>query len=124
DRDGRPWFRTGDVAKIDERGYFEIVGRSSVDIIKSGGFKISAREIEEALLGHPEVREVAIVGVPDAKWGEKIVACVAPVGGIEGAHGGAEGLLAGLIERHNGALADYKKPRGLYLCEALPRNAL
>lgn len=124
DRDGRPWFRTGDIAIVDERGCFKIVGRSSVDIIKSGGFKISAREIEEALTGHPEVREVAIVGVPDAKWGERIVVCVAPIGEVEDARRGAPALLEGLVGRHKAALADYKRPRGLYLCGELPRNAL
>src|SRR5690606_3267317 len=76
DRDGRPWFRTGDVARVDARGYFHIVGRKSVDIIKSGGFKISAREIEEVLARHPEIREVAVIGLPDARWGERIIACV------------------------------------------------
>lgn len=120
DRDGQPWFRTGDVAFVDERGYFHIVGRKSVDIIKSGGFKISAREIEEVLSKHPEVREVAVIGVSDPKWGERIIACVAAKQAIEQ----PEALLDGLIAQARAELADYKKPRGLYLCEALPRNAL
>jgi acyl-CoA synthetase (AMP-forming)/AMP-acid ligase II len=120
DRDGQPWFRTGDVAFVDERGYFHIVGRKSVDIIKSGGFKISAREIEEALAWHPDVREIAVIGLPDPKWGERIIACVAPRQAIEQ----PDALLAELAELLAEGLADYKKPRGLYLCEALPRNAL
>jgi acyl-CoA synthetase (AMP-forming)/AMP-acid ligase II len=120
DRDGRPWFRTGDVAYVDERGYFHIVGRMSVDIIKSGGFKISAREIEEVLARHPAVREVAVLGVPDPKWGEQIVACVVPA--QAGAR--AQALLAELVEHHCAVLADYKKPRGIYVCDELPRNAL
>ncbi len=120
DRDGSLWLRTGDVAQVDSRGYFHIVGRKSVDIIKSGGFKISAREIEEVLAKHPSVREVAVIGLPDPKWGERIVACVAPREPVEG----PAALLEGLVELHRAALADYKKPRGLYLCDALPRNAL
>jgi acyl-CoA synthetase (AMP-forming)/AMP-acid ligase II len=120
DRDGRPWFRTGDVAFVDERGYFHIVGRKSVDIIKSGGFKISAREIEEALAGHPQVAEVAVLGIPDPKWGERIVACVAARDLVAD----PAALLAELVARSQAALAEYKKPRGLYLCPALPRNAL
>ncbi|HLT34835.1 MAG TPA: AMP-binding protein, partial [Enhygromyxa sp.] len=120
DRNGQPWFRTGDVAYIDERGYFHIVGRRSVDIIKSGGFKISAREIEELLASHPAVRELAVIGVADPRWGERIVACVAPKQPVE--QPGA--LLAELVAQLRAGLADYKKPRGLYLCEALPRNAL
>ena len=120
DRNGQPWFRTGDVAYVDERGYFHIVGRKSVDIIKSGGFKISAREIEELLSKHPDVREVAVIGLPDPKWGERIVACVAP----SRANAQPDALLAGLVEHAQAGLADYKKPRGLYLCEALPRNVL
>lgn len=120
DRDGQPWFRTGDVAHVDERGYFHIVGRKSVDIIKSGGFKISAREIEEVLARHADLREVAVIGVPDPKWGEQIVACVVANRAIEQ----AEALLDELVELVRANLADYKKPRGLYLCAELPRNAL
>ncbi|MCA9685091.1 MAG: AMP-binding protein, partial [Myxococcales bacterium] len=123
DREGRPWFRTGDVAVVDEQGYFQIVGRSSVDIIKSGGFKISAREIEEALSKHPTVREVAVVGIPDSKWGERIVACVVAdpeaTADLEPA-----ALLEALVAHHRDHLADYKKPRGLLLVDELPRNAL
>ncbi|MFO7561459.1 MAG: AMP-binding protein [Enhygromyxa sp.] len=120
DRNGQPWFRTGDVAYLDERGYFHIVGRKSVDIIKSGGFKISAREIEEVLARHPDLREVAVIGLPDPTWGERIVACVVP----RSAPKQPEALLAALVELARAKLADYKKPRGLYLCDELPRNAL
>lgn len=123
DRDGRPWFKTGDVAFVDEHGYFHLVGRASVDIVKSGGFKISAREIEEALQSHPTVREVAIVGVPDDKWGEAIVACVVPEPEADPPEDPAQ-LLATLVAHHRDQLADYKKPRGLLVCTELPRNAL
>lgn len=121
DRDGRRWFATGDVAFVDAFGYFHIAGRKSVDIIKSGGFKISAREIEEALAGHEGVEEVAIVGVEDAKWGQKIVACVRP---SAAAPEDPQQLLASLVEHHQKRLADFKKPRGVYVCSELPRNAL
>ena len=120
DRDGQRWFRTGDVAFVDPDGDFHIVGRKSVDIIKSGGFKISAREIEEVLATHPRLREVAVVGVPDPKWGEAIVACVA----VTEPAGQPSELLAELVTLLRSALADYKQPRGLYLTDALPRNAL
>jgi len=72
-RDG--WFRTGDMAVV-EQGSYRILGRSSVDIIKSGGYKISALEIEEVLREHPVIRECAVVGVPDLEWGERVAAAV------------------------------------------------
>jgi acyl-CoA synthetase (AMP-forming)/AMP-acid ligase II len=124
DRDGRPWFRTGDVAIVDDDGYFHIVGRSSVDIIKSGGFKISAIELEGVLASHPAVREVAIVGVDDPKWGQKVVACVVTNPAAAGERHEPGQLLDGLITHHRERLADFKRPRGLYLCEELPRNAM
>lgn len=62
------YFKTGDVAVIDEGGFHRIVGRESIDLIKSGGFRVGAGEIETAILGHPSVSEVAVIGVPDAIW--------------------------------------------------------
>jgi acyl-CoA synthetase (AMP-forming)/AMP-acid ligase II len=73
-RDG--WFVTGDIARRDRDGYVTIAGRKSVDFIKSGGFKISAREIEDVLRRHPSVKDVAVVGAPDRVWGQRIVAAV------------------------------------------------
>ena len=72
-RDG--WFRTGDIAVM-EQGSYRILGRSSVDILKTGGYKVSALEVEEAIGEHPAVREVAVVGLPDPEWGERIGAAV------------------------------------------------
>ncbi len=133
-RDG--WFMTGDVVARDADGYVRILGRRSVDIIKSGGFKISAREIEEVLLAHPKVNEVAIVGVADERWGQRIVAAVVlepsatstAVADAEPARDDGEGAdqallveLSGYVADH---LADYKKPRGLVVVDELPRNAL
>ncbi len=74
DADG--WYRTGDVAVIDADGMHRIVGRESVDLIKTGGFRVGAGEIETALLGHPGVDEVAVVGLPDDDLGQRIVAFV------------------------------------------------
>ena len=73
---GKRWFRTGDTVAREDDGYVRILGRTSVDILKSGGYKLSALEIEEVLREHPSVREVAVVGIPDATWGELVVACV------------------------------------------------
>jgi acyl-CoA synthetase (AMP-forming)/AMP-acid ligase II len=124
DRDGRPWFLTGDVAFVDEDGNFHLVGRSSIDILKSGGFKISAIEIEGVLARHPTVREVAIVGVDDPKWGQKVVACVVTNPVAAGQLDDPGELLDALIAHHRDQLADFKRPRGLYLCDQLPRNAM
>lgn len=112
-----PWFRTGDVVVRDDDGYVRIVGRMSVDIIKSGGFKISAREIEEVLLRHPAVAEAAVVGLPDATWGERIEAVVVLTEPLPDA-------AATLVAHAAASLADYKKPRALHVADALPRNAL
>ena len=65
------WFRTGDTARLTD-GVFRILGRTSVDIIKSGGFKISALDVERRLLEHPDVQDVAVVGLPDLTWGQKV----------------------------------------------------
>lgn len=110
------FLKTGDTVRVDDHGYVAIVGRTSTDILKVGGYKLSAREIEEQLASHPAVREVAVVGVPDREWGERVVACVvprdprAPPSLVE-------------LQRHV-RLAEAKKPRGLCLLAALPKNAM
>jgi malonyl-CoA/methylmalonyl-CoA synthetase len=113
-RDG--WFRTGDVAVVED-GYFRIVGRKSVDIIKTGGYKVSALEIEETLRTHPDVAECAVVGVDDPDWGERICVAVEP---RDKASLTLDGLQGWARER----LAPYKLPRDLRLVDALPRNAM
>jgi len=110
------WFKTGDVA-LRERGQYRILGRRSVDIIKTGGHKISALEIEEVLRGHPAVRECAVVGLADATWGEVVAVAVEPG---SGAGMDLEGLQAWARER----LSPEKMPRRLVCVSALPRNAL
>lgn len=116
------WFKTGDVVTCDDEGYFRIVGRRSVDIIKCGGFKISAREIEDILLRHEDVAEVAIVGVPDEEWGERIVAALVPAPSSIARM--PEDWLDELQDFTEGKLASFKKPREVLLLEELPRNAL
>jgi acyl-CoA synthetase (AMP-forming)/AMP-acid ligase II len=116
-RDG--WFATGDVATRDADGYVRIIGRKSVDVIKSGGFKISAREIEEVIAGHPSIREVAVVGVPDRVWGERIVAAVVLREAAD--EPGVQGQVTELCSR---SLADYKRPKEVRVLDELPRNAL
>jgi malonyl-CoA/methylmalonyl-CoA synthetase len=107
------WFRTGDVAVVDD-GYWRILGRRSVDIIKTGGYKVSALEIEEVLRTHPAIAECAVVGVDDSEWGERV--CVA----VEGP-GVPLDELQGWARDH---LAPYKLPRDLRRVDALPRNAM
>ncbi|MBK9467705.1 MAG: acyl-CoA synthetase [Gammaproteobacteria bacterium] len=110
------WFCTGDVA-VRERGYYRIMGRQSIDIIKSGGYKISALEIENVLLAHPAIRECAVFGVEDPTWGE-IIAVAAVL--REGAALGLDALNAWCA----GRLSAYKFPRRLAIVASLPRNAM
>jgi malonyl-CoA/methylmalonyl-CoA synthetase len=113
-RDG--WFRTGDMAVV-ERGAYRLLGRTAVDIIKTGGFKVSALEIEEVLRTHPAIAECAVVGLADPEWGERVAAAV------ELAAAGALSL-AELQQWAKEHLAPYKVPRALHVVGALPRNAM
>jgi malonyl-CoA/methylmalonyl-CoA synthetase len=113
-RDG--WFRTGDLGRVED-GYFRILGRVSVDIIKTGGFKVSALEIEEELRQHPSVAECAVIGIDDPEWGERIAAAVELVPG-------ADFSLEQLQHWARDRLAPYKLPRALLQVTALPRNAM
>jgi len=113
-RDG--WFRTGDVAVM-EHGAYRILGRSSVDIIKTGGYKVSALEVEEVLRTHPAIAECAVVGVEDPEWGERICAAVERRGAVDL-------TLAALQAWAKERLAPYKIPRALRSVPALPRNAM
>ena len=109
------WFRTGDMAVL-ERGYYRIMGRLSVDIIKSGGYKLSALEIEAALLEHPLIAECAVIGLPDDTWGEAVTAAVVLKSGtLE---------LAELRDWCKGRLSVYKIPQRLKVVSELPRNAM
>ena len=110
------WFRTGDMAVL-ERGSYRIMGRLSVDIIKSGGYKLSALEIEAALLEHPHIDECAVIGLPDDTWGEAVAAVVVLKGttALE---------LPALRDWCKGRLSVYKIPHRLLLVPELPRNAM
>lgn len=114
-RDG--WFTTGDEALVDE-GYYRILGRTSVDILNTGGYKVSALEVEAVLLRHPAIAECAVVGVEDPEWGERVCAAVVAEPGEEVP--GLEALRAWGKER----LAPYKVPSRLEVLDALPRNPL
>jgi len=118
-QDGTRWFRTGDTVSRDDDGYVRILGRTSVDILKSGGYKLSALEIEEVLREHPAVAEVAVVGLPDATWGERVVACVVPRPGQDDEC--TEDALRGFCRER---LAAYKVPRQVVRMRELPRNAV
>jgi malonyl-CoA/methylmalonyl-CoA synthetase len=114
-RDG--WFVTGDVAVV-ESGSYRILGRRSVDIIKTGGYKVSALEIEEVLRRHASVRECAVVGVPDDEWGERVAAAVVP-------RDDASGLdVESLRTWAAPLLARYKLPTLVRVVDDLPRNAM
>jgi len=115
-RDG--WFATGDVATRAEDGYIRIVGRRSTDLIKSGGYKIGAGEIENALNEHPAIVESAVTGEPDADLGERIIAWVVVEDGFD-RPGERE-----LADHVAGLLTPYKRPREVRYLDALPRNAL
>ena len=110
------WFKTGDVAVI-ENGYYRILGRSSVDIIKSGGYKISALEIEEVLRQHPKIKDCAVVGLDDEEWGEVVAAALMlhPSDALD-----ISALSVWLKER----LPPYRLPRKFLLVHELPRNAM
>jgi malonyl-CoA/methylmalonyl-CoA synthetase len=115
----QPWFKTGDtVTRIGPSGPFKILGRTSVDILKSGGYKLSALEIEEVLREHPSVGEVAVVGLPDEAWGERVVACVVRSNAAPACDAAA--LRAFTKER----LASYKVPKDIVFLAELPKNAL
>ncbi|MEV6474137.1 acyl-CoA synthetase [Streptomyces sp. NPDC051657] len=112
------WFRTGDVGTVDEDGYVTIVGRKATDLIKSGGYKIGAGEIENVLLAHPGVREAAVTGEEDPDLGERVVAWV--VAADPGSPPAAEELADHVAAQ----LAPHKRPRTVHYLDALPRNDL
>lgn len=114
-RDG--WFRTGDVGSLDDEGVLRLVGRSSTDLIKTGGYRVGAGEVEAALLEHPAVLEAAVLGLPDDDLGERIAAWVviAPDAGLADDE---------LVQHVADRLAPHKRPRAITRVAELPRNAL
>lgn len=107
------WFVTGDVAAVAPGGEHRILGRASTDLIKTGGFRVGAGEVEAALLAHPRVREAAVVGEPDRDLGQVVVAYVV----LDGDAAGLEGWVGGRLAAH-------KRPRRVVTVDRLPRNAL
>lgn len=120
-RDG--WFRTGDEACLGEGGYYRILGRQSVDIVKTGGYKVSALEVEELYRTHPRVRDIAVVGVEHPEWGEQLRAAWVPGGG-GGAVDAAAPDGAELRAWGKKRLAPYKVPHEFAAVPSLPRSAM
>lgn len=109
------WFKTGDVAEVDAQGYYKILGRNSQDIIKSGGYKISAIEIEEVLRQYTGVKDASVVGLPDEEWGEQVAAVLVAERELD---------LVKLDGWLREKLSKYKVPRKFKLVSELPRNAM
>jgi acyl-CoA synthetase (AMP-forming)/AMP-acid ligase II len=112
-RDG--WFRTGDLAEVDAEGYLSIVGRAR-DLIRTGGESVAPLEVEQALAGHPDVADLAVVGMPDVEWGEVVCAVVVL------RDGAVPPSVADLRDRCRGSLAAYKHPRRVEVVDAIPRS--
>ena len=113
---GSGWFRSGDLAERSADGYYTIVGRSK-ELIITGGFNVHPREVEEVLLAHPAVAEVAVAGTPSEEWGEVVTAWVVPRGSTPPDAGE-------LMEFAAARLVAYKRPRAVHFVTRLPRNAL
>lgn len=111
---GDGWFRTGDTAIVKD-GRYRILGRSSVDILKSGGEKISALEVEDVLLGHDAVGEAAVVGIDDEEWGQRVIAVVVATAPVEADE---------LKEWCRAHLAAHKVPKAYLFVDTIPRNPL
>jgi malonyl-CoA/methylmalonyl-CoA synthetase len=109
------WFQTGDIAALDEMGGYRILGRNSVDIIKSGGYKISALEIEEVLRQYPGIKDCSVVGLPNDEWGELVAAAIVTQGLID-----EKALNSWMREQ----MPAYKTPRKYLVVSELPRNAM
>jgi len=108
------WYHTGDGGSIDEDGYIYVSDRLK-DIVRSGGMNVSSVEVENALLTHPAVAECAVIGVPDPRWGEAVIAFVVCRSPVEEEH---------LIAHARGQLANYKVPKGIEFVESMPRNSM
>ncbi len=109
------WYHTGDLGRLDADGYLYVVDRKK-DMVISGGFSIYCKEVEAALGSHPEVVDVAVVGVPDETYGEAVAAFVEP-------RAGGRPSAEGLIEHCKARLASYKKPKHVFFVESLPKNS-
>ncbi|GAB1598032.1 acyl-CoA synthetase family member 3, mitochondrial-like [Argonauta hians] len=111
------WFKTGDTA-IYENGVYSIMGRTSVDIIKSGGYKISALYVERHLLSHPQITDCAVIGLPDITWGQRIAAVLVLKEGAE------EMSLENLQNWAENLMPYYQVPTVVRYLKSMPRNAM
>ena len=112
-RDG--WLHTGDVGRLDDAGWLYVVDRKK-DVIVTGGENVASREVEDVLHSHPGVREVAVIGVPDPRWGENVCALVVP-------QPNGSDPASDVVELARSRLAGFKTPRHVVLVESLPKNA-
>ena len=108
------WFRTGDLGRLDDEGFVTLVDRKK-DMVITGGENVYSAEVEDVLFAHPSVAEAAIIGIPDAKWGEAVFAVVV-------LRPGTTATADDLITYSRSQLAKYKSPKGVAFVEALPRN--
>jgi long-chain acyl-CoA synthetase len=115
------WLHTGDVGSLDGDRYLTLKDRSK-DLIISGGANVYPREVEEILLLHPDVAEVAVIGRPHSDWGEEVIACVVARGGPPGTPEARHGLLRSLDALCLGHIARFKRPKDYVFLDALPRN--
>ena len=120
--DSQGWFKTGDIAQFSNaKQSFRIRGRASADILKTGGYKLSALDIERVLLLHPQIQECAVFGIPDEKWGQRIAAvlrCKEPT------MSSSEDLRPRLTDFLQHELANYSVPREFHVVQAIPKNAM
>ena len=109
------WFRTGDVGRVDEDGYVFLLDRAK-DVIISGGENIYPAEVENAIFGHPDVADVAVIGVPSERWGEEVMAVIVP-------RPGTTPDLDSIAQWARARVGGFKVPKRLSLVAELPRNA-
>lgn len=117
-QNGKKWFKTGDIAKIDSSGNIFIQGRASMDIIKSGGEKISALEIEREILGLPEIEECSVIGIPNETWGEEVTAVAKLAKGVDTYE------IHDLKKALKGVLAGWKIPKRIIVVDSIPKNQM
>ena len=117
------WFRTGDIGELDADGYLRLVGRAS-DLIITGGYNVYPREVEDAILEHPDVVDAAVVGLPDETWGETVAAYVVLRADLAADPAHAAQVGAALAAHVGPRLAAYKRPRRWTVVPELPRNAM